>query len=144
MGPVGVLRAAAPKENEKQPEGRRDAGKLSMLPDMPFDILYEVRHGNIFVADNGIYEDAFGTCRYSLMSVPWIYCECRGSTKLFVIFSRASPRGGYGWPFYNVPEAQRPPPCPEDLAEIAYAKLLYNPCCMVCACVYISFHMSHL
>ena len=98
MGPVGVLRAATPKENEKQPEGRRGAGKLSMLPDMPFDILYEVSRGSIFVADNGIHEGAFGTCRYSLMSIRWIYCECCRSTKLFVMFSHASPRGVYGWP----------------------------------------------
>ena len=36
--------------------------------------------------------------------------------------------------FDNIPEAQRPPPCPEDLTEIAYANLLYNPRCMVCMC----------
>ena len=95
---VGILTAATPKENEKQPGRRRDVGKLSMLLDMPFDILYEVSHGIIFVADNGMDEDAFGTCRYPLMSVRWIYCECRGSTKLFVMFSHASPRGVHGWP----------------------------------------------
>ena len=34
--------------------------------------------------------------------------------------------------FNNIPEAlERPPPCPEDLAEIAYANLLYNMLCMV-------------
>ena len=34
--------------------------------------------------------------------------------------------------FDNFPEAQRPPPRPEPLTEIAYANLLYNHCCMVC------------
>ena len=41
--------------------------------------------------------------------------------------------------FDNIPETQKPPPCPEDLAEIAYASLLYNPRCMVCL-----FFISHL
>ena len=34
--------------------------------------------------------------------------------------------------FGNIPETQRLPPCPEDLTEIAYANLLFNPRCMVC------------
>lgn len=37
--------------------------------------------------------------------------------------------------FGNIPEAKRPPPCPEDLAGIGYASLLYNPRCMVCICL---------
>jgi len=44
--------------------------------------------------------------------------------------------------FDNLPKAQRPPPCPEDLTEIAYANLLYDPFCMVCACVYILFRVA--
>jgi len=34
--------------------------------------------------------------------------------------------------FDNIPEGLRPPPCPQDLTEIAYANLLYNSLCMVC------------
>ena len=37
--------------------------------------------------------------------------------------------------FDNIPAAKRPPPCPEGLAEIGYASLLYNSCCMVCMCL---------
>jgi len=40
--------------------------------------------------------------------------------------------------FDNIPEARRPPPCPEDLTEIGYTKLLYNPFCMVCVRVNLS------
>jgi len=43
--------------------------------------------------------------------------------------------------FNNIPEFKRPPPCPEDLTEIAYANLLYNPCCMVRARVFASSHI---
>jgi len=44
--------------------------------------------------------------------------------------------------FDNLPKAQRPPPCPEDLTEIAYANLLYDPFCMVRAYVYILFRVA--
>ena len=37
-------------EKEKQPERRRNAGKLSRLPDMPLDILYEVCHRTCSIA----------------------------------------------------------------------------------------------
>ena len=37
----------ASKQKGKRPEKRRKAVKLSKLPDMPLDILYEVGHGSI-------------------------------------------------------------------------------------------------
>ena len=37
----------ASKQKGKQPEKRRNAGKLSKLPDIPLDILYEVGRGSI-------------------------------------------------------------------------------------------------
>lgn len=37
-------RKTASKRKGKQPEKRRNAGKLSKLPDMPLDILYEVSY----------------------------------------------------------------------------------------------------
>jgi len=42
--------------------------------------------------------------------------------------------------FDNIPQARRPPPCPENLTEIGYANLLYNPRCMVCVGVYSTSH----
>jgi len=43
--------------------------------------------------------------------------------------------------FDNIPEVKRPPPRPEDLTEIAYANLLYNPRCMVRTRVFVSSHI---
>ena len=43
--------------------------------------------------------------------------------------------------FNNIPEVKRPPPCPEDLTEIAYANLLYNPRCVVRARAFVSPHI---
>lgn len=42
--PRAPTRDLTSNEKEKQPERRRNAGKLSRLPDMPLDILYEVCH----------------------------------------------------------------------------------------------------
>ena len=94
----GPLSVAIPKENEKQPGRHHKVGGLSKLPDMSLDILYEVSPGIISVTDDGIDEDVFYISRYSLLSVRWIYCECRGPIKLSVMFSHISLRGGYGWP----------------------------------------------
>ena len=65
---------------------------------MPLDILYEVSPGIVSVTDDGIIEEAFAVCRYSLLSVRWIYYGCHGPTKPFVTFLPTSPRGEYGWP----------------------------------------------
>ena len=90
-------RKATPKQKGKQPGKRRRAGKLSKLPDMPLDILYEVSYG-INSVDCDKVDDGFGDCRYSVSSIRWIYCGCRGPTKPFIAFSHASPRGTFGWP----------------------------------------------
>jgi len=45
IGPIPkVPRKAASEWKGKQPEKYRDAGKLSKLPDMPLDILYDVSY----------------------------------------------------------------------------------------------------
>jgi len=46
--------------------------------------------------------------------------------------------------FNNVPEARRPPPCPEELTEIAYAGFLYDPRCNVRGFLPISPHMTDI
>jgi hypothetical protein len=38
----GASRIVTSKQKGKQPEKRRNAGKLSKLPGMPLDVLYEV------------------------------------------------------------------------------------------------------
>jgi hypothetical protein len=59
---------ASSKQKGKQPEGRRNTGKLSKLPDMPLDVLYEVGYGINSATDDGVDDDAFGVRRYSLLS----------------------------------------------------------------------------
>jgi hypothetical protein len=61
-------RKATSKKEGKQPVKRRRAGKLSKLPDMPLDILYEVSYG-INSVDGGEVDDGFGVCRYSVSSI---------------------------------------------------------------------------
>jgi len=46
------------KQKGKQPGGRRNVGKLSRLPIIPLDVLYEVIYGLIYVAD-GTPADVF-------------------------------------------------------------------------------------
>jgi len=45
---------ATPKKKGKQPEKCRNAGKLSRLPDMPSDVLYEVGHRTGYITHDGI------------------------------------------------------------------------------------------
>jgi len=90
---------ATSKQKGKQPEKRRKAGKLSKLPDMPLDVLYEVSYGIKSIIHGGAPDDnAFGDCRYSLSFTRRTYCGCRGPARPFVMFSQASPRDRFGYP----------------------------------------------
>jgi len=44
------------KQKGKQHQKRRNAGKLSRLPDMPLDILYEVSHRTKYIIYDGVPE----------------------------------------------------------------------------------------
>jgi len=79
----------------KQPERCRITGRLSKLPGMPLDVLYEVRRSQ-FCHRRRRDDDMFDVYRYSLSSTRWIYCGCRGPARPFVTFSPASPRGRFG------------------------------------------------
>jgi len=87
---------AVSKQKGKQPERRRGTGRLSKLPDMPLDVLYEVRRTLGPITNCGISGDVFDTCRYSPSSTLWICCGCRGPARPFVTFSPASPRDRFG------------------------------------------------
>ena len=89
---------AVSKQKGKQPEKRRIAGKLSKLPDMPLDILYEVRRRINPATLYGLNHDPFDIDRYSLLFTQWTYCGCRGPARPFVTSSRASPRNRFGYP----------------------------------------------
>ena len=89
----------APKKAVSKQKGKhRIAGKLSKLPDMPLDILYEVRHRIYSVALDGLNHDAFDVYRYSLLFTQWTCCGCRGPARPFVTSSRAIPRNRFGYP----------------------------------------------
>ena len=79
-------RKATLKRKWKQPEKLRNAGKLSKLPDMPLDVLYEVSYRTIPATDDGRDDDAPRVCRYSVLFTRWIYWECHGPTRPFVTF----------------------------------------------------------
>ena len=86
------------KQKGGQPRKHRDAGKLSRLPDMPLDIMYDVSCRIVSVACLGISDNVLNIHRYSLLSARWIYSEYRGPTGLFVTFSQTRLRGWFGWP----------------------------------------------
>ena len=85
------------KQEEKQSGKNHDAGKHSMLQNMPLDVLYDVSCGTISVSDMAC-NDTLDTFRYSLSSARWTYSGCRGQTRLFVMVSRTSPRDWFGSP----------------------------------------------
>ena len=92
-------RKAASKQKGKQPnKRRRNIGKLSKLPGMPLDVLYEVSHRIISDPDDGVCDNVFGIYRCSLFSTRCISCKYRGPTKPFTTFSQASPQDRLGGP----------------------------------------------
>ena len=100
-GPLAAQRPkprASGKAASKQKGKRCNAAKLSKLPDMPLDVLYEVSYRIVFLTDDTVCNDAFGVCRFSLLSTRWIYCGCRGPAGPFVTFSQASRRDRFGKP----------------------------------------------
>jgi len=125
------------KQKGKQPEKRRYGGKLSRSPVVPLDVLYEVIYGLILVAGwmpADALVDILSVHPADLLRTSW-------TNKTFhnTLTSKSSRRIWVAV-FNNIPEARRPPPCPEDLTEIGYANLLYNPCCMVCVRENLSSH----
>ena len=122
-------RKVASKRKEKQPKKLRDEGELSKLPSMPLDILYEVSPRIDPVTDGGILDDGLQIFAFvhpmDLLRVSWTNKAFRN------VLARESSRHAWIASFDNLPVSQRPPRCPEDLTEIAYANILYNPRCMV-------------
>ena len=52
-----ALKTSISKKSGNQSGECHNAGELSRLPDLPLDVLYEVRHGIISVTDNGVDRD---------------------------------------------------------------------------------------
>lgn len=58
----------ASKKKWKHPGTRRDAGRLSRLPDMPLDVMYDVSYRIASIAGGGVYDNLMDLYRYSLLS----------------------------------------------------------------------------
>lgn len=110
---------SAPK---KAPKRRK--GKLSKLPDMPLDVLYEVnsrqrrlsreilRHPEIF---SRLHPE-------DLLKISW-------TTKAFRrVLTTTSSKTVWMNSFASVDGL---PACPDDMNEVEYASLLFNPFCQV-------------
>lgn len=135
-------RETVPKRKEKQPERRHGGGELSMLPGMPLDILYEVSPGiNPASSDGMLHDDIFRRSQIFAVVHPMDLLRVSWANKAFRnILAKETSRHVWIASFDNLPKSQRPPRCPEDLTEIAYANLLYNPLCMVCTVLCFTSH----
>ena len=134
-------RKAATKRKGKQPDKRRGEGDLSKLPDMPLDIMYEVSLRISPVTSDGIYDDVLRCLQIFAFVHPMDLLRVSWTNKAFRnILAKETSRHVWIASFNNIPKSQRPPLCPEDLTEIAYANLLYNPLCKVRVCLCSTSH----
>ena len=112
----------------KQQEKRRKKAMLSMLPEMPVDILYEVRgfHSCITFSLMRQRSQIFSLVHpRDLMRISWT------AKVLNEFLTSKSARHVWQASFTSISMGERPPTCPSGMAEMAYANLLYGQCCMV-------------
>jgi len=125
----GTKRARTAKATVKgkQQEKRHKKAKLSMLPEMSIDILYEVC-GCLL---QGVLVDAITPQIFSLVH-PRDLMRVSWTAKAFneFLISKSS-RHVWQASFSTVPKSEQPPACPSGMTEMAYANLLYGQCCMV-------------
>ncbi|KAF9645813.1 hypothetical protein BDM02DRAFT_399008 [Thelephora ganbajun] len=105
-------RTAKMTAKDKQQEKRRKKANLSMLPEMPIDILYEI-FSLVHPRD--------------LLHISWTAKVLNG------FLTSKSSRHVWQASFKTVPENEQPPPCPPEMTEMAYANLVYGQCCMNCS-----------
>jgi len=126
----GTKRARTAKTTVKgkQQGKRRKKAKLSMLPEMSIDILYEVC-GCLL---QGVLVDAITPQIFSLVH-PRDLLRVSWTAKVFNEFlTSKSSRHVWQASFSTIPKSEQPPACPSGMTEMAYANLLYGQCCMVC------------
>lgn len=130
----------ASKQKGKQPKKNRNTAKLSKLPDMPLDILYDVSYRINSFVDDGIDNDATRRLQIfsfvhpvDLLRISW------ASKPLRNVLTSKSSRQVWITAFDNIPEVRRPLPCPQELTEIGYANLIYESHCMVCVFLCVFF-----
>ena len=116
---------------DKQQGKLRETARLSMLPDMPLDILYEVRKSLVYhhpLIRRGSQIFSLVHPR-DLMWISWT------SKILDEFLTTKSSRHVWQASFGTIPKNENPPPCPSAITEMAYANLLYGPGYMVCRSV---------
>jgi len=126
----GTKRARTAKTTAKgeQQKKRRKKAKLSMLPEMPVDILYEVRKclSIALFLMRGRPQIFSLVHPRDLVRISW-------TAKVFNEFlTSKSSRHVWDASFSTIPKSEQPPACPSEMTEMAYANLLYGQCCMVC------------
>ena len=122
---------AKKNQQENQQEKHRKKAKLSMLPGMPVDVLYEVRRSLLHrTLTNTKTSQIFSLVHpKDLMRISW-------TAKVFNRFlTSKSSRHVWQASFSVIPKSEKPPICPSGMTEMRYANLLYGQYCMVCASV---------
>jgi hypothetical protein len=113
---------------DKEAQKRRKKGKLSMLPEMPVDILYEVCTPTLCSTPSLTRSDSqiFSLVHpKDLLHISW-------TAKILNKFlTSKSSRHIWQTSFKTVPEKEQPPPCPSEMTEMAFANLVYGRYCTV-------------
>jgi len=120
----------------EQPEECRNVGELSRLPDIPLDILYEVTLQNYNRHRRLKRRSRIRRLQILSLVLPMDLLRTSWAGRaLRTVLTNKSSKQVWAAAFGNIHEALQPPACPEDMSEIAYASLLYNPYCMVRGCI---------
>lgn len=120
-----VKTKAVAKESGGKVVKRRKASKLSKLPDMPLDVLFEVLlyPFTIFCSNNLLYHQIF-SCLHPLD----LLHLARTTKSLRAVVMNRSARSVWRDAFASVDAL---PDCPEDISEPEYANLVFDNLCHV-------------
>lgn len=122
------VRTTKTTAKDKAAERRNKKAKLSILPGMPIDILYEVRD---FLCRFTSSLMRTGSQVFSLVH-PKDLLHISWTAKILNGFLTCkSSRHVWQASFKGIPEGERPPPCPSVITEMAYANLVYGRFCTV-------------
>jgi len=129
-GTRSAKRAKTDKTKAKQQGKLRKKAKLSMLPEMPVDILHEVR-GCPSPSPYRTPPDVRTSQIFSLVH-PRDLLHISWTAKVFNEFlTSKSSRHIWQAAFNTIPKNERVPTRPSEMTEMGYANLLYGQYCMV-------------
>lgn len=134
------VRTAKMTTKDKVTGKRQKKAKLWRLPEMPIDILYEVRKSSRFVDSLmlNIFQIFSLVHPRDLLHISWT------AKILHRFLTTKSSRHVWQASFKGISEGERPPPCPSGITEMAYANLVYGRYCMVCVSFFFAtIHPPH-